>query len=279
MQPKLLLPLAAAAFVLAVPAAANAAVTTQINGNVLTLTGDGADDNVTIGVNNAGLLTHNLGGDNTDFDLVTAGAQTLPSNDSIAVTLNLGAGNDTANLSASNLANSTINGEAGDDIIVGGDNPDAINGGDGNDRITGFRGNDSVLGDAGNDVMIWNNGDGTDENIGGAGVDETLVTAGTANDQMTVKQQGAITRFDRINAPFGINMDAVERLNITSFSGNDSLATDAGVPIAMTIDAGSGDDTITTGDGADLVNGGDGNDTLNGGAGNDNMVGGKHDDT
>ena len=107
MQPKLLLPLAAAAFVLAVPAAANAAVTSQINGNVLTLTGDATDDNVTIGVNNAGLLTHNFGGDATDFDAVTAGAQTLPSNDTIAITLNLGAGNDTTNLSAANLANST----------------------------------------------------------------------------------------------------------------------------------------------------------------------------
>src|SRR5690349_10240862 len=219
MQPKLLLPLAAAALVLAVPAAADAAVTTQINGNTLTVTGDAADDNVTIGVNNAGLLTHNFGGDATDFDPNTPGAQTLPSNDTIAVTLNLGAGNDTANLSAANLANSQINGEAGDDIITGTDNLDAISGGDGNDRITGFRGNDVVNGDAGNDVMIWNNGDGTDDNVGGAGVDETLVTAGTANDQMTVKQQGAITRFDRINAPFGINMDTVERLSITSFSG------------------------------------------------------------
>lgn len=279
MQPKLLLPLAAAALVLTVPAAANAAVTTQINGTNLAITGDAADDNVTIGVNNAGLLTHNFGGDATDFDANAAGAQTLPSNDSIAITLNLGAGNDTTNLSAANLANSTINGEAGDDIIVGGDNLDAINGGDGTDRITGFRGNDVVNGEAGNDVMIWNNGDGTDQNIGAAGVDETLVTAGTANDLMTVKQNGPITRFDRSNAPFGIDMDQVERLNITSFSGDDSLATDAGVPVTMIIDAGSGNDTITTGDGADVVNGGDGDDTLNGAAGGDRLVGDRGADT
>jgi Ca2+-binding RTX toxin-like protein len=281
MQPKLLLPLAAAALVLTVPAAANAAVTTQINGNALTATGDAADDNVTIGVNNAGKLTHNLPGfnSNTDFDAATGGNQELDSNDTIAVTLNLGAGNDTANLSAANLANSTINGDAGDDIIVGGDNLDAINGGDDNDRITGFRGNDVVHGDAGNDVMIWNNGDGTDDNFGDAGADETLITAGTANDVMTVVQQGAITRFDRTNAPFGINMDTVERLNITSFSGDDSLATAAGVPLAMTIDAGSGNDAITTGDGADLVNGGDGDDALNGAGGGDRLVGDRGADT
>lgn len=280
MQPKFLLPLAAAALILAAPAAANAAVTSQVNGNVLTLTGDGADDNVVIGVNNAGLLTHNLGGDVTDFDAVTAGAQTLPNDGTIAVALNLGAGNDTANLSAANLADSTINGEAGDDIIVGTDNPDAINGGDGNDRITGFRGNDTVLGDLGNDVMIWNNGDGTDVNDGGVGVDETLVTTGTANDPMTVKAAADGFRFDRNTVgPFGIDIKAVERLNITSFSGNDTLATDPGVTLPMTIDAGSGDDTITTGDGADVVNGGDGNDTLNGAGGGDRLIGDRGGDT
>jgi Ca2+-binding RTX toxin-like protein len=280
MQPKLLLPLAAAALVFAVPAAADAAVTSQINGTNLVLTGDAADDNVTIGVNNAGLLTHNLGGpDNTDFDLAAPGAQTLPSNDSIAVTLNLGAGNDTSNLSAANLANSIVNGEPGDDIITAGDNLDQISGGDGSDRITGFRGNDVVNGDAGNDVMIWNNGDGTDDNLGGDGVDETLITNGAANDQMTVKLQGPVTRFDRINAPFGMNLTTVERLNITSFSGNDSLVTDPGVAMNMTVDAGSGDDTITTGDGVDVVNGGDGNDTLNGAAGGDRLIGDRGADT
>ena len=47
----------------------------------------------------------------------------------------------------------------------------------------------------------------------------------------------------------------------------------------MTIDAGSGDDTITTGDGADLINGNDGNDTLNGGLGGDRIVGDRGNDT
>ena len=38
----------------------------------------------------------------------------------------------------------------------------------------------------GNDVMIWNNGDGNDTNNGDAGVDETLITGATADDEMTV---------------------------------------------------------------------------------------------
>ena len=74
-------------------------------------------------------------------------------------------------------------------------------------------------------------------------------------------------------------METVEKLAVTSFSGNDTLATTPGVALAMTIDAGSGNDTITTGDAADLINGGDGNDTLNGAGGGDRLVGDRGGDT
>jgi len=267
MQPKLLLPLAATALALAAPAAANAAVTTQIvDATHVTLAGDTADDNITLATDGAGNVTF-------------AGAPIGKNDGNLVVTVNAGPGNDTINLAGADLANSPVNGEAGDDIITGGDNADTIDGGDGNDRITGFRGNDIVNGGNGNDVMIWNNGDGTDDNNGDAGVDEVLITAGTANDVMTVKPQGAITRFDRTNAPFGINMKDDEKLSITSFSGNDTLTTDPGVTIPMNIDAGSGDDTISTGDGADLIAAGDGNDTLNGAGGVDRLVGDRGNDT
>ena len=282
MQPKLLLPLTAVALLLGAPAAANAAVTVTSNGNTATFTGDAAADNITLAVNAAGLITHTAAGaPSTDFD-----GKTFANDGSLALTINAGDGNDTINLSGANIAKSTINGEAGDDIIVGGDDTDTISGGDGNDRITGFRNTtgdpafEVINGDAGNDVMIWNNGDGSDTDNGGAGVDETLITAGTANDDMVVNTPvGSVTKFHRNNAPFDVDMDQVERLSITSFSGNDTLATGAGVTIPMTIDAGSGEDTITTGDGADLISGGDGNDTLNGSGGGDRIVGDRGADT
>jgi Ca2+-binding RTX toxin-like protein len=280
MQPRLILPLAAAAFVLAVPAAANAAVTPSIQANTLTLTGDNAADNIAL-TDSAGKLALN---GNTDLDPVAAGPQTLNSDGSITVVVNAGGGNDTIALSAPNvtspnLAGATINGEAGDDIITGSPIADTINGGEDNDRITGFKGDDQVFGGNGNDVMIWNNGDQTDLNDGGAGADEVLVTAGTADDQMTVKPAATGFRFDRVNAAFGIDIVNDEKLSITSFSGNDSLVTSPGVTLPMNIDAGPGDDAISTGDGADTVNGGDGNDTLNGGAGGDRLVGDKGSDT
>src|SRR3954447_15134635 len=280
MQPRLLLSLAAAAFVLAVPAAANATVTPSIDGTTLTITGDAAADNIAL-TDAAGKIALN---GNTDLDAVTAGPQTLPADGTITVVVNAGAGNDTIALSApnaisANLAAATINGEGGDDIITGSQAADTINGGDDNDRITGFKGDDQILGGNGNDVMIWNNGDQTDTDDGGAGVDEVLITAGTADDNMTVKTSGTGFRFDRINAAVGINIVNDEKLSITSFSGNDTLVSDPGVTLPMNIDAGSGDDTITTGDGADVISGGDGNDTLNGAGGGDRIIGDRGNDT
>jgi Ca2+-binding RTX toxin-like protein len=271
----------AAAAALAFPAASNAAVTPSLTGDQLTLTGDGANDNITLTEEQVGadrLLQHNIpvaGGIESDNDFSTdAGIQSHLADGSAVVTVNAGGGNDTINLSAANIAGATINGEDGDDIIVGSAKIDAISGGLGSDRITGFRGNETINGDDGNDVMIWNNGDGNDVNEGGNGADETLITAGTADDDMKVDPvAGGRTKFERVNANFTVDMGTVERLNISSFAGADKLATAAGVTLPITVDAGPGNDTITGGDGADLLQGGDGVDTLNGGAGGDRILG------
>ena len=281
MQPRILLPLAALGLVLVAPSAASAAVTPAINGNTLTLTGDDTSENYTLGVDANGNLTHTFGqvnglANNTDFNTDPNATTTLPSNGSITVVLDARGGNDNINLSAANITGATINGEAGDDIIVGSGAVDTISGGDDNDRITAGRGNETIHGDAGNDVIVWNNGEGDDINIGGAGADETLIVTGTGDDNMTVSPNGARIRIER---GFTVDMETVERLNIQSFSGTDTLTTQPGITLPMTIDAGSGNDTITTGDGADLINGGDGNDTLNGAGGGDRIVGDRGGDT
>ena len=245
----------AVAAALALPGAANAAVTGAVSGNSAVLTGDAANDNIVVSVD-GGLLRHNLGtatGFNSanDFDSGVAGDQTLTT----AATL-------------------TIDGGAGDDIIVGGPGADHLIGNEGNDRLTGAPGADDVDGGNGNDVMIWNNGDGNDTNDGDAGADQVLITNGAADDQMKVSPlAGGRTLFERANNPFTVDIGTSENLAITSFSGNDTLETVAGVTLPMTVDAGPGDDTITTGDGADVVQGGDGDDTLNGGAGGDRILG------
>jgi Ca2+-binding RTX toxin-like protein len=254
---------ATAAAALTVPAAANATVTATITAGNGTITGNADNDTITIG-KEAGLLTHNnLAGleTPTDFDS-TPGVQTLA---------------DTASL--------TIDGGGGDDIIVGGPNLDTIRGGEGDDRLSGgpnATGIEPIEGGAGNDVMIWNNGDGDDSDVGGAGNDETLFNNGTADDVMDVAPVGTAGahHFHRVGAGIDIDMSAdTERLNVNAFSGDDSLVSAPGTTVAITVDAGSGDDTITTGDGPDVIQGGTGADTLSGGAGADRIVGNQGNDT
>jgi Ca2+-binding RTX toxin-like protein len=250
----------AAAAALALPAAANAAVTGEVTLDTATLTGDAANDNIVISVSGAN-LRHNLSGfnSNIDFDSDVDGDQTLTA-------------------AAGRL---TINGGGGDDIIVGGPNLDSLEGGAGDDRLTGGPNNaakpakEPISGGEGNDVMIWNNGDGDDINAGGDGADETLFNNGTADDVMTVSSlAGGAHRLNRVGAAIEIDIAAsTERLNINAFSGADTLTSTAGVTIPTTIDAGPGNDTVTTGDGADLIQGGSGVDTLNGGAGGDRILG------
>jgi Ca2+-binding RTX toxin-like protein len=199
--------------------------------------------------------------------------KTVPADGSVAVTVNGNGADDTVNLSAASIAGATVNGDDGDDIIVGSAKVDSIHGDAGNDRLTGFHGSETIAGDDGNDVMIWNNGDGKDVDEGGAGLDETLITTGAAADQMKVSPlAGGRTFFERTNAPFTVDMGTVERLTVTSFSGDDKLETAPGVTLPMTIDAGPGADDITTGDAGDRIVGDRGNDSLHGGAGDDTLV-------
>jgi len=276
------LAIAAGVAAFAFPAAANATVTPQIDGTgkILTLTGDDTAETITLGVDAANNLTHNFGAANglsgaTDFNPDPAVTTTLPSDGSVQVILNAAGGNDNINFTAPNLKTPTINGGDGDDTINGSAAVDAIDGGNGNDRITAFRGNETIHGGAGNDVIIWNNADGNDLNEGDAGVDETLIVeAGVADDGNVVSQDGAITQFDRVSGAgaFNVRSNQMEKLSLQSFAGNDTLATNPGVPLGMSIDSGPGDDVITTGDGADRIVGDRGDDTLNGAGGDDTIV-------
>jgi Ca2+-binding RTX toxin-like protein len=269
---------------LVVPAAANAAVTVTIdnNANTATFAGDQLDDNITLAVAANGLLGQQVGQNLvTDF-----GGKTIQAAQA-DVTVKAGGGNDNINLAALTATHSvTINGEDGDDIIVGSPIDDTINGGLGNDRITGNRNStanpEPIHGDDGNDVMIWNNGEGNDLNDGGNGQDETLIVEGTGADDNHVDPSptAGLIRFQRVGAgPFTVDMDKVERLSVTSFSGDDKLTTAPGIAVNMNIDAGSGNDAISTGDGNDVVLGNDGNDTLDGAGGVDRLVGDRGGDT
>jgi Ca2+-binding RTX toxin-like protein len=269
---------------------ANAAVTSaSMDNNVATLNLDGADDNVTVNVQN-GVFVHGQTGGNLnstkDWDSTTDGDQTVPANGTWAIVVNAGDGNDAITVLAKDteVAGVTLNGEGGDDVLTGADSADTLNGGEGNDRLTGAKGPDTMNGGNGNDTLVWNNGDNTDTINGDGGNDGTEVNGSpTAGDAFTLEPDAnpGQLKFDRTNLVKFTLHATTERFQVNGLGGNDTFTAGDGVGARtlLAVDGGAGTDTVTGGDGSDLLNGGEGNDTLNGGGGNDRIVGDRGADT
>jgi Ca2+-binding RTX toxin-like protein len=106
------------------------------------------------------------------------------------------------------------------------------------------------------------------------GSDRVVVEGTAGNDSLSVAASAVARHIAVSGASGGLPIDIVdsEMLEIDSLAGNDTL--NAGLGLAsltqLTLDGGSGNDTI---------NGGDGNDTLRGGSENDSIDGNRGDDT
>ncbi|QDV34855.1 DUF4394 domain-containing protein [Tautonia plasticadhaerens] len=142
-----------------------------------------------------------------------------------------------------------------------------------------------------NDTIIWNNGDGSDVVDGGLGVDVQQVNGSGADETFAISAgPGGRVLFQRTNpGPFSIDLGTVERIEVSSVGGNDSvtvgdLGTVEGL-VGISADLGEGDDLLDAsglvaalpvvgggGDGNDTLIGGPGNDTLDGGPGNNRLV-------
>ncbi|HYF27769.1 MAG TPA: calcium-binding protein [Baekduia sp.] len=270
---------AAALTVLALPAGASAATTVAVTGSTVTITGDGADDAVTLTVAGGNLAV------NGSTDL--GGGATVAANDSLQLVVDLGDGRDTLNASAlapAEYGSLTADGGAGDDVVTGGRDVDALRGGAGNDRVTGAPGDDDLEGGDGNDVLVWNNGDNTDTMDGDGGAFDAVEVNGapTAGDVFTLRPSGQRVRFDRTNlVPFGLDIGSTERVVLNGLGGDDQITATDGLAAltALTVDGGAGADRITGSDGADLLQGGEADDVVSGGAGGDRIVGDRGNDT
>lgn len=231
------------------------------------------------------------------------------------VTLDLGAGNDTALGTFGNDSifggtgddyidswggNDTVYGGAGNDTVLGGGDNDLLHGGDGNDVMQGWTGNDTLYGGAGNDTLqSW---EGNELIDGGNDADTFLITQTGGVDTILGGEGG--TDFDRLdfndaNATSGVTVTYsgdekgtysfsgasgsgyfyyIEAVNGTDFADNINASN---ATTGTTIDAGAGNDTITGGAGRDTLYGGAGNDTIYGGTGTggaDDLYGGDGDD-
>jgi Ca2+-binding RTX toxin-like protein len=168
--------------------------------------------------------------------------------------------------------NDTLFGFAGVDQLFGGDDSDSLFGGNEDDQLIGQVGNDRIFGESGNDRMIWNPGDGTDRIEGDDGFDTVEVNGGNGREIFTVTANSNRVRFDRTSpAPFSLDIGTTENLLLNANGGDDTFTAGNGLStlIAITVDGGTGDDTLSGGDGADVLLGGDGNDTVDGNRGND----------
>ena len=208
------------------------------------IVGDIGANTLTITVDNADVIA--LAGDavaNADFTLST----TTTADDTLTIAVggsavsdlvvNAGDMDDTIDTSQEDGVSTnsiTINGDAGADELVGSAFIDTINGGAGDDTITGGMENDTIDGGDDGDTIIWNNGDGSDTINGGTGVDTVEVNGSTvtpADDDFTISAIGARFAVTRAGGgvglgSFGLDIGGVERLELNTFDGDDSITVD-----------------------------------------------------
>jgi hypothetical protein len=141
----------------------------------------------------------------------------------------------------------TINGGLGDDIVLGSEGGDLINGGDGDDL--------AVMG-AGNDTFAWNPGDDNDI-IEGQGGADTLEFNGATNlaESIDISANGARVLFTRNIASVTMDLNEVERINVSALGGADNVVvndltgtdlTEVNVDLAGALGGSSGDGAADT---------------------------------
>lgn len=246
-------------------------------GNDTITGGEAGLDNDTIwstqGINTTTVLTGDEAGTITD------GTSTATFSEIEVV--NVGAGNDTVDASASD-ADITVYGNAGADTITGSTADDVIYGGNDNDTIDGGTGADGIQGGFGDDTIVLNDNFGDDtiigdesgetigDNIDGAGLTQDVTVTFTGAESGTISNGSDIASFAQIEkVETGSGDDTVignvGAQNVSTGTGNDTITTTG--TGADTIDtgagagAGAGDDTIVFSEG-DSINGGEGDDTF-----------------
>jgi Ca2+-binding RTX toxin-like protein len=261
---------------------------------LLTVFGDALDNNITVSRNAAGQILVNggavavSGGTPTVANVSTIQVFGQGGNDTItlneasgalpAALLFGGAGNDVL---TGGSGNDQLFGQSGNDTLLGKGGNDFLFGGSENDTLTGGDADDQVFGESGNDRMIWNPGDDTDLNEGGAGSDTVEVNGGNGTEVFTVTANGTRVRFDRLDpAPFSIDIGTSESLVLNANGGDDRFSATGNLAalISITVDGGTGNDTLLGSNGNDVLRGGDGNDFIDGQQGNDTAFLGAGDD-
>jgi Ca2+-binding RTX toxin-like protein len=278
----------------AIQAHAPSSIVASDAGGILSVFGNGFNDQVTLSRDAAGKILVNGGAVPVSGDTPTVANTSLMQvfgqggDDVITVNEANGAlphanlfGGDGNDILTGGSGDDMLFGQSGNDTLSGKGGNDLLFGGAGNDVLTGGAGDDQVFGEAGDDRMIWNPGDGSDLLEGGDGIDTAEVNGGNGSETFTLAANGSRVRFDRVDpAPFNLDIGTTENLVLNLNGGDDTFTAGNGLAtlIRLTVDGGAGNDTITGGDGNDTLLGGDGNDLITGGRGNDVALLGTGDD-
>jgi hypothetical protein len=240
----------------------------KLKHGVLTVKGTEASDKIALRLQagNAAILQVDVGDDGSaDFDferqeiakiavdarhgddLVRIDDSNGPFTDSIATTLDGGAGNDT---------------------LGGGSGAESLLGGEGNDAIDGNGGADTALMGAGDDTFVWDPGDGSDVVEGQDGADTMLFNGAGGPEQVDLSANGNRLRFFRTQGTITMDTAGVERVDFNALGGTDLVTvndlsgtdvTDVRLDLAATLGGAAGDgqaDRV-------VVNGTDGEDAIN----------------
>ncbi|HEY5878321.1 MAG TPA: hypothetical protein VIU11_05395 [Nakamurella sp.] len=165
-----------------------------------------------------------------DFDDNGSADRSFDRNTFSAITVFLGSGNDTFRVDQVNGAFAdealSIDGGSGDDAMNGGDGAEKFRGGSGSDAVDGNRGDDAAYLGSGSDAFRWDPGDGSDLVEGDSGTDTLDFNGAGANEIMQLIPNGQRTLFLRDVANIRMDMDNVERLDLTALGGTDTVTID-----------------------------------------------------
>jgi hypothetical protein len=230
-----------------------------VEGDVLTITGTSAGDRITVDFTPADAVVVDLGDD---------GTRSFAKGSFASAYVDLRAGADDFRVVSGGLLADvpmTINGGRGEDFLLGGARGDTLIGGQGADFVNGRVGTDVEVLGSGNDVAAWNPGDGNDTVDGGLGRDTLAFNGSDGDELMSLAANGQSAVFLRNLGTIRMDLDRVERLDLATFGGADTVTIDdltgtdvttAEVDLAATTGAAdTKDDTV-------LVNGTGGPDTV-----------------
>ena len=183
-----------------------------------------------------------------------SGIEMISANGKTGVKIKASANGDALDLSGVTLVNITqVELDKGNDTLEGSGIADTILGGKGDDVLDGG---------AGNDTFLIAAGDGIDAIAGGSGIDVIKATANNVAIGLS-----SLSGIETITA------DGRTGVSILGSSAEDLLDFSAVTLVGIgTLNAGSGDDTLTGTALADTILGGSGNDQLDGGDGDDDFL-------